>query len=804
VDERLDNRDASPLPLKGRGRAGDVPQSAPLSPSPSPERGGELRHVHRALPHDSASKHVQGAAEFVDDIREPEGTLHVAIGMSPNARGRLVALDIARARSAPGVVAVLTARDVPGKNDVSPAFGDDPLFADSEIAFHGQALFAVVAASHDAARRAARLATVEIEPERPSVVVEDALARGETVLPDYAFGQGDADAAIASAPHKLEGSFRLGGQEHFYLEGQAALAVPGEDGSVHVYSSTQHPTEVQHIVARVLGLPDAYVTCEVRRMGGGFGGKESQATQWAATAALAARATGRPCKIRLDRDDDFILTGKRHDFRSDWRIGFDEEGRIHGYAVEHLARCGYSADLSQGVVDRTMLHSDNAYFLPAARIASKRLKTNTVSNTAFRGFGGPQGMLVVEQALDRIAWTLGRDPLDMRYANLYSPGRDLTPFGMVVEETDTLHDVLRTLERTSDYRGRRGEIAAFNAGSRFLKRGIALTPVKFGISFTLTHLNQAGALVHVYQDGSVHLNHGGTEMGQGLHVKVAQVVAEEFGIALERVRITATSTGKVPNTSATAASAGSDLNGMAARNATQAIKGRMAAFAAESHGVAESEVVFRDDRVFIGNESLGFGELARACIEGRVQLSEAGFYKTPKINWDRAKGRGRPFFYFAYGAACSEVFIDTLTGENRITRIDILHDCGKSLNPAIDIGQIEGGFVQGMGWLTTEELVFDEEGRLLTHAPSNYKIPVASDVPADFRVALYPNSNREETIYRSKAVGEPPLMLAISIFCAIADAIHSLAPDRPAPLDAPATPEAILRACEAVRGRPLP
>ncbi|HKH33844.1 MAG TPA: molybdopterin cofactor-binding domain-containing protein, partial [Beijerinckiaceae bacterium] len=466
--------------------------------------------------------------------------------------------------------------------------------------------------------------------------------------------------------------------------------------------------------------------------------------------------------------------------------------------------CGYSADLSQGVVDRTMLHSDNAYFLPAARIASKRLKTNTVSNTAFRGFGGPQGMLVVEQALDRIAWTLGRDPLDMRYANLYSPGRDLTPFGMVVEETDTLHDVLRTLERTSDYRARRGEIAAFNAGSRFLKRGIALTPVKFGISFTLTHLNQAGALVHVYQDGSVHLNHGGTEMGQGIHVKVAQVVAEEFGIALERVRITATSTGKVPNTSATAASAGSDLNGMAARNAAQAIKGRMAAFAAESHGVAESEVVFRDDRVFIGNESLGFGEFARACIEGRVQLSEAGFYKTPKINWDRAKGRGRPFFYFAYGAACSEVVIDTLTGENRITRIDILHDCGKSLNPAIDIGQIEGGFVQGMGWLTTEELVFDEEGRLLTHAPSTYKIPVASDVPADFRVALYPNSNREETIYRSKAVGEPPLMLAISIFCAIADAIHSLAPDRPAPLDAPATPEAILRACEAVRGRPLP
>jgi xanthine dehydrogenase large subunit len=810
VDERLDGRGASPLPAKGRGRGGLVGASAgiseptALSPTPSPERGGELRHVYRALPHDSAVKHVRGAAEYVDDIREPEGTLHIAVGMATKSRGQLAALDLDPVRAAPGVVAVLTPADIPGKNDVSPAFGDDPLFADQEIAFHGQALFAVVSTSHDAARHAARLARVEIETERPSITVEDALARGETVLPDHAFGQGDADAAIGAAPNRLEGSFRVGGQEHFYLEGQAALAVPGEDGSVHVHSSTQHPTEVQHIVARVLGIPDAYVTCEVRRMGGGFGGKESQATQWAAIAALAARVTGRPCKIRLDRDDDFILTGKRHDFRSDWRVGFDDEGRIQGYAVEHLARCGYSADLSQGVVDRTMLHSDNAYFLPAARIGSKRLKTNTVSNTAFRGFGGPQGMIVIEQALDRIAWALGRDPLDVRYANLYAPGRDLTPYGMTVEETDTLHEIMRTLERTSDYRARRAEIAAFNARSPFLKRGIALTPVKFGISFTLTHLNQAGALVHVYQDGSVHLNHGGTEMGQGLYMKVAQVVAEEFGIALDRVRITATSTSKVPNTSATAASAGSDLNGMAARLAAGAIKRRMAAFAAETHGVPEDQVVFRDDRVFIGNESLGFGELARACIQAREQLSEAGFYKTPKITWDRAKGRGRPFFYFAYGAACSEVVIDTLTGENRVTRIDIQHDCGKSLNPAIDIGQIEGGFVQGMGWLTTEELVFDEEGRLLTHAPSTYKIPVASDVPADFRVALYPNSNREETIYRSKAVGEPPLMLAISVFCALADAIHSLALGRPVPLDAPATPEAILRACEAVRGRPMP
>jgi xanthine dehydrogenase large subunit len=773
--------------------------NAPLKPV----EAESLRHVRQPLPHDSARKHVQGAAEYIDDLREPEGTLHLAIGMSPKARGRLLSLDVSDVRAARGVIAVLTAKDIPGKNDVSPAFGDDPMFAQTEVSFHGQALFAVVATERDIARRAVKAARVEIAAERPSITVEDALVRGETVLPDYAFGRGDAPAAIAAAARRLEGEFRIGGQEHFYLEGQIALAIPGEDGDVYVYSSTQHPTEVQHVVARVLGIPDAYVTCETRRMGGGFGGKESQATQWACIAALAARITGRPCKLRLDRDDDFALTGKRHDFRSDWQVGFDEEGRIQGYSVEHLARCGYSADLSAGVVDRTMFHSDNSYWLPAVHVGSKRLKTNTVSNTAFRGFGGPQGMLAIEHVMDQIAWATGRDPLDVRYANLYAAGRNLTPYGMEVEETETLQAIMQGLEQSADYRGRRAAIAALNASSRFLKRGIALTPVKFGISFTLTHLNQAGALVHVYQDGSVHLNHGGTEMGQGLYIKVAQVVAEEFGIAMERVRITATTTAKVPNTSPTAASSGSDLNGMAARIAARAIKARMAAVAAETHGVPEDQVVFRDDRVFAGNESLSFTELSKLCVQARVQLSEAGFYKTPKITWDRAKATGRPFFYFAYGAACAEVVVDTLTGENRVTRIDILHDVGRSLNPAVDIGQIEGGFVQGMGWLTTEELVFDSDGRLRTHAPSTYKIPVASDVPEDFRVALYPNSNREETVYRSKAVGEPPLMLANSVFCALADAVHALDPSEPVPLDAPATPEAILRACEALRGRAL-
>jgi xanthine dehydrogenase large subunit len=762
-----------------------------------------LRHVRQPLPHDSGLKHVQGSAQYIDDIREPDGTLHVAIGQSPKARGRLLSLDVSAVRAVPGVVAVLTVADVPGKNDVSPAFGDDPLFVESDIGFLGQAVVAVVATSRDIARRAVKLAVMEIESEKPSITVEDALERGETVLPDYAFGRGDPNAAIAVAPHRLEGQFHVGGQEHFYLEGQVALAVPGEDGDVYVYSSTQHPSEVQHVVARVLNIPDAYVTCETRRMGGGFGGKESQATQWAVTAALAAQVTGRPCKLRLDRDDDFILTGKRHDFRCDWTVGFDQEGRIQGYAVEHLARCGYSADLSGGVVDRAMFHSDNAYWMPAVRVGSKRLKTNTVSNTAFRGFGGPQGMLAIEHVMDQIAWATGRDPLDVRYANFYTRDGNLTPFGMEVEEIDTLHGLVRTLERTSDYRARREEIAAFNAASPIMKRGLALTPVKFGISFTLTHLNQAGALVHVYQDGSVHLNHGGTEMGQGLYIKVAQVVAEEFGISMDQVRITATTTAKVPNTSPTAASSGSDLNGMAARIAAGAIKRRMTAHAADAYGVPEEQIEFRDDRVFIGNESLSFPELARKCIQARVQLSEASHYSTPKITWNREKATGRPFFYFAYGAACSEVIIDTLTGENRLLRADILHDVGKSLNPAIDIGQIEGGFVQGMGWLTTEELVFNSDGRLLTHAPSTYKIPVSSDVPADFRVALYPNANREDTIYRSKAVGEPPIMLANSVFCALADAVHSVDPSRPAPLHAPATPEAILRACEALRGRPM-
>ena len=757
-----------------------------------------LSVVTHPVRHDSAKLHVRGAAAYIDDILEPQGTLHVAPGLSPVTRGRIHKLDLDPVRAAPGVVAVLTPTDVPGHNHTSH-FEDDPLIAEGAVVFRGQVIFAVVATTRDAARRAARLAKVDIAEEKPILTIEDAIAADAKVLPDYDFRVGDPDAAMAQAPQRLEGVLRIGGQEHFYLEGQAAFAIPGEAGEMLVHSSTQDPTELQNVVAGVLGLPNALVTVETRRMGGAFGGKESQAAQTGALAALAAYVTGRPCKLRLDRDDDFVMTGKRHDFRADWKVGFDDQGRIDAYDVALNARCGCSVDLSPGVVDRAMFHAANAYHLPATNILTRRLFTNTVSATAFRGFGGPQGMLAMERVMDAVAHATGRDPLDVRKANLYRRGTDVTPYGQTVEDPDVLADLIDKLEASSDYRKRRAEIAAWNETSPIIKRGLALTPVQFGISFTLQHLNQAGALVHVYQDGSIHLNHGGTEMGQGLFTKVAQVVAEEFGVPLAQVRITATNTAKVPNASPTAASAGSDLNGMAAQAAAREIKRRMTAFAAEAHGVAPEAVRFRNGEVSVGDATMSFADLAKKCRQGRVQLSHAGFYKTPEIHWDRAARRGKPFLYYAYGAACAEVAIDCLTGENKVLRVDIRHDAGRSLNPALDIGQIEGGFIQGMGWLTTEELVFDARGRLATHAPSTYKIPVSSDAPKDFRVALHDEPNRANAIHRSKAVGEPPLMLAISVYSALVDALHSIAPGRQVSLDAPATPERVLRAAEALK-----
>ncbi len=758
--------------------------------------------VREPMAHDSAVKHTTGEAIYVDDMLEPTGTLHLAPGFAPIAAGRVTGLDLELIRKAPGVVTVLTAATIPGTNDMSPkGVGDDPIMTPERVNFYGQVLFAVVAETRDQARRAVRLAKIATAPNMPVIDVDDALVAQTTVLPDYVFERGEVMDEIQRAPRQLTGELRVGGQEHFYLEGQVALAIPGEDGDMLVYSSTQHPTEVQHIVAHMLGRPQNAVTVEVRRLGGGFGGKESQASQWAALAALGAHVTGKPCKMRLDRDDDMIITGKRHDFRIDYAVGFDKVGVVRSVDVTLNARCGHSEDLSLGVVDRAMFHADNAYFYPNCRILSRRLRTNTVSNTAFRGFGGPQGMIFAERMMDHIAYTLGRDPLDVRKANFYGgAGRDRTPYNMRVEDNMLLELVVE-LERSSEYWARRKTIANFNSSSPVLKKGIALTPLKFGISFTLMPHNQAGALVHLYGDGSISLNHGGTEMGQGLFVKVAQVVAEEFGVGLDRVKITATSTDKVPNASPTAASSGTDLNAQAALAACLAIKDRLYGFIEEKWNVTRDRVDFRDGKVLIGNRGVELAEVAKAAHQARVSLSSTGFYKTPKISWDREKVAGRPYYYFAYGAACSEVTIDTMTGEMKVDRADILHDCGKSLNPAVDIGQIEGGFVQGMGWLTTEELVWNSNGRLMTHAPSTYKIPTASDLPADFRVSLFESGgNREEAIYRSKAVGEPPLMLAISVFSAITDAIASLKPAVMPRLDAPATPEAIMRAIRATPG----
>lgn len=791
--------------------------------------------VAKPLPHDAAKLHVTGAARYVDDIPTPATTLHIAFGLSTVAAGTLNGMDLRDVAAAPGVVAVLTAADLPFDNDVSPSNHDEPLLATDAVHYAGQPVFMVIATTHLAARHAARLGAVGITPTTPIFTIEEALA-ADARFEDgpRIYQKGDAAAALTTAPQSLSGTINIGGQEHFYLEGQAALALPQDNGDMVVHSSTQHPTEIQHKVAEALGTPMHAVRVETRRMGGGFGGKESQGNALAVACAVAAARTGRPCKMRYDRDDDMIVTGKRHDFRIDYTVGFDATGRITALDFTHYTRCGWAMDLSLPVADRAMLHADNAYHLDNIRITSHRLRTNTQSATAFRGFGGPQGIVGIERVMDHIAQSLGLDPLAVRRANFYpdvmqpdatgqthdhralpndteadlasrgappAPQESTPPQPTDVQTTpyhqpvqDCIINALTDrLAQTSDYTARRTAIADWNATQPVLKRGIALTPVKFGISFTLTHLNQAGALVHVYQDGSIHLNHGGTEMGQGLFQKVAQVAASRFGVDLSVVKITATDTGKVPNTSATAASSGTDLNGMAVQAACDTIRDRIADHLAERYQTTADQVRFADGQVHIGEEVISFAQAAASAYENRVSLSSTGYYKTPEIEWDRIKGRGRPFFYFAYGAAVTEVVIDTLTGENRILRADILHDAGASLNPALDIGQIEGGYVQGAGWLTTEELVWDAKGTLKTHAPSTYKIPAISDRPDVFNVALWDEPNPAQTIYRSKAVGEPPLMLGISAFMALSDAVSACG-DGFGDLQTPATAEAVLTA----------
>ncbi len=776
--------------------------------------------VTKPLPHDSAPLHVTGEARYVADLPVPAGTLHLAFGLSDVAHGENVSVDLGAVRAAPGVVAVLTAGDLPFANDVSPSVHDEPLLADGTVQYLGQPVFLVVAETHLAARNAARMGQIRIDA-LPALLTIDAALEADSRFEEgpRIYEKGDAAAAIAAAPHVVEGVFELGGQEHFYLEGQAALALPQEGGDMTVCSSTQHPTEIQHKVAEALGVPMHGVRVETRRMGGGFGGKESQGNALAVACAVAARRLGRACAMRYDRDDDMVITGKRHDFRIRYRAGFDGDGRISGVDFVQYARCGWAQDLSLPVADRAMLHADNAYLLPNARIESHRLRTHTQSATAYRGFGGPQGMVGIERVMDHIAHALAMDPVALRQRNYYAAAGgegdfsaknrasggsisakmkdNTTPYGMEVTDFE-LHGMTEALLASSDYAARRAAVAAWNAKNTVIKKGIAFSPVKFGISFTLTHLNQAGALVHVYQDGSVHLNHGGTEMGQGLNQKVAQVAAARLGVPPEAIRITATDTGKVPNTSATAASSGSDLNGMAVRAACDTIRERMADFLAERHQQDPQAVQFADGHVLVGTERYSFAEAARAAYEGRVSLSATGFYKTPGIEWDRIRGQGRPFYYFAYGCAVTEVAIDLLTGENRILRADILHDAGASLNPALDIGQVEGGYVQGAGWLTTEELVWDDAGRLRTHAPSTYKIPACSDRPDVFNVALWDGQNREETIYRSKAVGEPPFMLGISAWLALSDAVSACGADYPA-LNAPATAEEIWAAVQRVQ-----
>jgi xanthine dehydrogenase large subunit len=766
-----------------------------------------------ARPHESAHLHVAGSAPYIDDLPELAGTLHAALGLSPVAHGRIVAFDIARIRAIPGVVAVLTASDIPGPNDCGPVVHDDPILADGTVHYVGQPVFAVIATTRNAARLAAAQAqaALRIEPLPALLTPVEAHAAKSYVLPPMHLERGAARAAIDAAPHRLSDTLEVGGQEQFYLEGQISYAIPREDDGMLVHCSTQHPSEMQHLVAHCLGLHSHHVQVECRRMGGGFGGKESQSALFACVAAIAAKKLNVPVKLRLDRDDDFMITGRRHCFHYEYEVGYDDDGRILGAELTMVSRAGFSADLSGPVMTRAICHFDNAYWLPDVAIHGYSARTNTQSNTAFRGFGGPQGAIAIENIVDTIARTLGKDALDVRRLNFYgTTERNVTPYGQLVDD-NIIHELVAELEASSDYRGRRQAIAAFNATSEVLKRGLALTPVKFGISFNLVHLNQAGALVHVYGDGSVLVNHGGTEMGQGLNTKVAQVVAHELGIDFNAVRVTATDTQKIANTSATAASTGSDLNGKAAQDAARQIKARLVAFATKRYAVDASAVRFANGSVEIGtHESMSFRELVAQAYMARVQLWSDGFYATPGLSWNKDTMQGRPFFYFAYGAAVSEVVVDTLTGEWKLTVAHVLHDAGRSLNPAIDIGQVEGGFIQGMGWLTMEELVWHpndgspKAGMLLTHAPSTYKIPTANDCPPVFDVRLWKDGtgsdNVSDTIHRSKATGEPPLLLPFSVFFAIRDAVSAAGGHRTdPPLAAPATSEAILRAITAVQ-----
>jgi xanthine dehydrogenase large subunit len=747
--------------------------------------------IGRSIAHDSAHMHVQGSAAYIDDMNVPEGTLHVAFALSNVAHGKITSIDIKIAEKAQGVHSVLLAKDIKHLN-IGPLIHDEPILAKDEVVFYGQAIAAVLADSHENARKAAALIEFQITELDSIVTVEQAMAKKSFLDEPLVVNTGDADKAITKAKNKLNGRITIGGQEHYYLEGQVALAIPTEDNEMIIHSSTQNPTEVQHLVAHVLGTSHNAIEVVTRRMGGGFGGKETDSSQLACVCALFTQLCGLPVKARLSRRDDILMTGKRHDFVADYDVGYSDDGKIQGIKIDLAARCGYSLDLSKAIVSRALFHADNAYYIPNATFRGFLCKTNTASNTAFRGFGGPQGMLAIENIVEEIASNLGVDALTIRKINFYQKNiNNVTPYDQVVED-NIINELTSELVEDSNYLTRREKVSKFNKQNKYLKKGLALSPVKFGISFTTPLLNQAGALVNVYKDGSIYINHGGTEMGQGLFIKVAQVVANEFGVEIERVKVSATSTAKVPNTSPTAASSGSDLNGMAAREACLRIKQNMSEFALEHFDLSIGELKFQDSCVLLGKKKITFDDFVSLSYLNRVELFSNGFYKTPKIYFDAFKQKGRPFYYYSYGACVSEVLVDCLTGEYKLLAVDILHDVGASLNPAIDMGQIVGGYIQGMGWLCSEELKWNDSGVLLTTGASTYKIPAIGDTPEHFKVKIKPNiSNHENTIHKSKAVGEPPLMLAISTWLAIKNAIYNADNSNKTGLNAPASFEQV-------------
>lgn len=762
-----------------------------------------LTPLHQPLLHESGLRHTSGEAKYVDDLPAPAGMLVAQVVCSTHARGRIRGLDTSKAKRVPGVLAVLTARDVPGENNVGPVVHDEELLASEEVHYLGQAIALVVGETYEACRAGVAAVKVDLEVLPAVVTIEDAIAKQSWLSELHLMQRGDASAGLATADVRFQGEVRTGGQDHFYLETQVTLAVPEEGNALKLYCSTQHPSEVQTIVAHALGWQRHQLVVEVPRMGGGFGGKETQAANYAAMASLAALVTGRPVKVWLNRDQDMMWTGKRHPFLTRFDVGFSKEGMLVALDAQLYSDGGFSSDLSRAILDRAMFHSDNGYFLPHVKLTGRVAKTNLPSNTAFRGFGGPQGMAVIEDLISRFCERTGLDPVEVRRKNLYGAApRNLTPFWQEVND-NRLPRIFEELLASSDYVKRKVEIAAFNSKNAHVKRGLALTPVKFGISFTTSFLNQAGALVQLYGDGSLQLNHGGTEMGQGLHTKMLAICAHELGVAPSSVRVMNTATDKVPNTSATAASSGSDLNGQAVKVACETLRERLRPVAARLLGVpsdSAKDILFAGGRVFLASRpelALPFEKVSSEAYLSQVSLSAAGFYKTPDISYDRTTGRGRPFHYFAYGAAVCEVELSGLTGEHRLRRVDILHDVGNSLVPTIDRGQVEGGFIQGVGWLTCEEVRFDEKGFLRTHSPDTYKIPAFGDAPLQFNVALLQNAPQAEVIHGSKAVGEPPLMLALAVVAALRDAVAGFGPKgREVALPMPATPEALLFAVE--------